>query len=466
MVLLFVGLVCLSVISSTYAAIGPAANLFIANKFIQPDGFNRSAVLAGATTDSVSFPGPVITGKKGDTFRMNVIDALTDTTMLVSTSIHWHGFFQHGTNWADGPVGVNQCPLAPGHAFLYDSPLRTKLEPSGTTLIIVATQYCDGLRGALVVYDDNDPHAHLYDFDDESTIITLADWYHTVAPSAGLVPGSDATLINGVGRFAGGPAVDLAVINVLPNKRYRFRLISVSCDPNFIFSIDGHNMTIIEVDSVNVEPLTVDSIQIFAAQRYSFVLNTNQPIDNYWIRARPNGNPTGFSGGIVFNLTSLLFTVNNATFIPPSVPVLLQIMSGSLTAQELLPPGSVYVLPANKVIEISLPGGAIGSPHPIHLHGHNFDVIRSAGSSVYNFANPVRRDVVSIGAAGDNVTFRFTTNNAGPWIMHCHIDWHLNLGLAVVFAEDVPEVTTFSPPADWEQICPDFDKLPPQVFNT
>ncbi|CAA7264102.1 unnamed protein product [Cyclocybe aegerita] len=518
MALPFAGLVCLSIVSSVYAAIGPATNLFIANKFIQPDGFNRSAVLAGATTDSVSFPGPVITGKKGDTFRMNVIDALTDTTMLVSTSIHWHGFFQHGTNWADGPIGVNQCPLASGHAFLYEFSVP---DQAGTFWYHshYSTQYCDGLRGALVVYDDNDPYAHLYDFDDESTIITLADWYHTVAPSAGLVPGSDATLINGIGRFAGGPAVDLAVISVLPNKRYRFRLISVSCDPNFTFSIDGHNMTIIEVDSVNVEPLTVDSIQIFAAQRYSFVLTANQPIDNYWIRALPNGNPVGFDGGvnsailrysgapvaepnttstssnpmletnlhplenpgapgipvpgaadvnlnlqIVFNLTSLLFTVNNATFIPPSVPVLLQIMSGSLTAQELLPPGSVYVLPPNKVIEISMPGGAIGSPHPIHLHGHNFDVIRSAGSSVYNVANPVRRDVVSIGAAGDNVTFRFTTNNAGPWIMHCHIDWHLNLGLAVVFAEDVPEVTTFTPPADWDRICPDFNALPPQTL--
>jgi hypothetical protein len=37
---------------------------------------------------------------------------------------------------------------------------------------------------------------------------------------------------------------------------------------------------------------------------------------------------------------------------------------------------------------------------------------------VYNFVNPVRRDVVSAGLAGDNVTIRFETNNAGPWILH------------------------------------------------
>jgi iron transport multicopper oxidase len=65
---------------------------------------------------------------------------------------------------------------------------------------------------------------------------------------------------------------------------------------------------------------------------------------------------------ILFDFTILKFTINGATFIPPTAPVLLQILSGARTAQDLLPPGDVYVLPPNKVIEISIPGGAIGSP--------------------------------------------------------------------------------------------------------
>jgi hypothetical protein len=32
---------------------------------------------------------------------------------------HWHGLFQQGTNYDDGPTGVNQCPISPGHSFLY-----------------------------------------------------------------------------------------------------------------------------------------------------------------------------------------------------------------------------------------------------------------------------------------------------------------------------------------------------------
>lgn len=60
--------------------------------------------------------------------------------------------------------------------------------------------------------------------------------------------------------------------NELPSS-YRFRLVSLSCDPNYTFSIDGHNLTIIEVDGVNTQPYVVDSIQIFAGQRYSFVVS-------------------------------------------------------------------------------------------------------------------------------------------------------------------------------------------------
>jgi hypothetical protein len=55
--------------------------------------------------------------------------------------------------------------------------------------------------------------------------------------------------------------------------RYRFRLVSISCDANWKFSIDNHIMTIIEVEGTNAQPLNVDQIQIFAGQRYSFVVS-------------------------------------------------------------------------------------------------------------------------------------------------------------------------------------------------
>lgn len=89
---------------------------------------------------------------------------------------------------------------------------------------------------------------------------------------------------------------------------------------------------------------------------------------------------------------------------------------------------------------------------------HTFSVVRSAGSSDYNYVNPVRRDVVALGNSGDNVTIRWVTDNPGPWFLHwyihfvslqianalillySHIDWHLEAGLAIVFAEDTANI--------------------------
>lgn len=47
---------------------------------------------------------------------------------------------------------------------------------------------------------------------------------------------------------------------------YRMRLVSISCDPNFQFSIDGHDMTVIEADGITHQPVVVNSLQIFAGE--------------------------------------------------------------------------------------------------------------------------------------------------------------------------------------------------------
>ncbi|KAJ7117198.1 yellow laccase [Mycena crocata] len=512
--MVFAPLLALSLISYTRAvSIGPTADLHIVNGQVAPDGFQRGAVLANGLV-----PGPTIVGNKGDTFNLNVIDELTDNTMLRSTSIHWHGFFQKNNSWADGPSFVNQCPIAANHSFLYTFPTDGQ---AGTFWYHshLSTQYCDGLRGAMVVYDPQDPHLSLYDVDDDSTVITIADWYHAPAATLGAIPTLISTLINGLGRYAGGPTSALAVISVTKGKRYRFRLVSIACDPNWIFSIDGHSMTIIEVDSVNHLPLVVDSIQIFAGQRYSFILNANKDVSNYWIRTVANQGTAGFDNGInsailryvgapiqdpstpittsvaplvetnlhpvlteplvpglpvpggadvvlnlaiALNFATFKFTINGAEFVPPTAPVLLQILSGAQSATDLLPAGSVYSLPPNKVIELTIPGGSPGAPHPFHLHGHNFHVVRSAGSSSYNFVNPTIRDVVTTGTSTtDNTTIRFVTDNAGPWFLHCHIDFHLEIGLAIVFAEDIPTIAQSTQPAAWDELCPIYDALTP-----
>lgn len=88
-----------------------------------------------------------------------------------------------------------------------------------------------------------------------------------MAPTlSGTIPEADSTLINGKGRFPGGPQAPLAIVNVQQGKRYRLRIISISCDPNFMFSIDEHDLTVVEVEWTEVIPYTVNTIQIFAGE--------------------------------------------------------------------------------------------------------------------------------------------------------------------------------------------------------
>ncbi|KAI5123466.1 hypothetical protein M0805_008836 [Coniferiporia weirii] len=509
-------LITLVLSRQTLAAI-VSQSLTISNVNLAPDGFRRSAVVANE-----QFPGPVISGNIGDNFQINVIDQLTGTSMRRATSVHWHGLFQAGTNDMDGPAWVNQCPIIPGNSFLYNFSVP---DQSGTYWYHshLSTQYCDGLRGALILYDPNDPLKDMYDIDNENTVIVLGDWYHSVSPSlfpnkgnADPVPSS--TTINGLGRsYRGSADSPLAVVGVTFGKRYRFRIVSTSCFPSYTFSIDSHKMVVIEADGTETVPVTVDSLVIFSSQRYSVVVTADKPINNYWIRAEPSVGKAGFTGGInsailrydgarddvpitrqtkrgtvlneadlvplvnpgapgdpvaggvdlalnlvaAFNQTTGCHMINNVSWTPPSVPILLQILSGTTKPADLLPNGSIYALPSNSTIEISMPGGF---PHPMHLHGHNFDVVRVAGSTEYNYVNPVRRDTVSIGGEYDNVTFRFTTNNAGPWFMHCHIDWHLEAGLAVVFAESLDTIAASDPANNaWKNLCSDYANADPDT---
>ncbi|KAG6843134.1 hypothetical protein H0H93_002125, partial [Arthromyces matolae] len=134
-----------------------------------------------------------------------------------------------------------------------------------------------------------------------STIITLADWYHEVALQHPLQPVT--TLINGMGRTSADdvshPNVPLAVVNVSKGLRYRFRIIGLSCDSPYNFTINHHKFTIIEADGENTAPLVADSLWVSAGQRYSVVMHADQPVDNYWIRADPlaTRQTPGFEGG-------------------------------------------------------------------------------------------------------------------------------------------------------------------------
>jgi FtsP/CotA-like multicopper oxidase with cupredoxin domain len=60
--------------------------------------------------------------------------------------------------------------------------------------------------------------------------------------------------------------------------------------------------------------------------------------------------------------------------------------------------------------------------HPMHLHGHTFQVVGRAGPGP-------RKDTVLVPPM-QTVEVDFDTNNPGRWIVHCHNEYHLESGMA------------------------------------
>ena len=68
-----------------------------------------------------------------------------------------------------------------------------------------------------------------------------------------------------------------------------------------------------------------------------------------------------------------------------------------------------------------------GMGHPMHLHGHDFQVTEIDGEKI---AGAVR-DTVEV-PPGSTIKIVFDANNPGVWAFHCHIVYHLATGMFTV----------------------------------
>ncbi|SCU90226.1 LAMI_0E01156g1_1 [Lachancea mirantina] len=144
---------------------------------------------------------------------------------------------------------------------------------------------------------------------------------------------------------------------------------------------------------------------------------------------------------------------NNLTWTSPKVPTLLTVLSAGENATDASIYGSnvnAFVLEKDEVIELVLNNRDTGT-HPFHLHGHTFQALvrdreynADLGEQVhlYNSSDhpafpeyPMIRDTLYV-RPQSNFVIRFKADNPGVWFFHCHIEWHLLQGLAIVLIED------------------------------
>ncbi|KAF8551775.1 Fet3 protein [Imleria badia] len=138
-------------------------------------------------------------------------------------------------------------------------------------------------------------------------------------------------------------------------------------------------------------------------------------------------------------------TLDGYVYNAPIVPAIMSALTlgDNATSQEAYGPYSI-MLNHLDVVDIVVNNSDKGS-HPFHLHGHTFQIVNRAERYtstdptlnpplIEGQANPMRRDTITI-PGGSSVTLRVVADNPGAWLFHCHIEWHLEAGLAVQFIE-------------------------------
>ncbi|XP_031351622.1 laccase-4-like [Photinus pyralis] len=262
---------------------------------ILADGVERSMYSANR-----KLPGPKIEVCEGDKVVVDVENRIEGLEM----TIHWHGVWQDGTQYADGVPYVTQCPILSHNNFRY---IWYAKNP-GTHFWHAHTglQKMDGLAGPIVIRQTaaRDYHSSLYRNDLSAHTVMVNDWWPYFASMT--LPGAlrrpsligelpHSLLINGKGQTRHPDTnvmttTPLEEFTVFQGQTYRFRLINAMgtvCP--IIFTIDQHKLLAIASDGEPFQSVVVDGIQSYSAERYDFILTANKSIGSYWIRVRAVG---------------------------------------------------------------------------------------------------------------------------------------------------------------------------------
>lgn len=175
-------------------------------------------------------------------------------------------------------------------------------------------QYTDGLYGPIVVHD----LAERVPPTDGGRVVFLGANYHSyagelagmyLAPGspwdpnlAGVEPLCDNFVMNGQGvadcgiasttynsstTYKDEPACtggQMYATTIKPGTALRLRLINHSSYLSYWFSIDSHNLTIVEIDGIEVEPIMSRGVHVNIGQRYSVIVNATEEVGDYYIR--------------------------------------------------------------------------------------------------------------------------------------------------------------------------------------
>ncbi|HEV3496364.1 MAG TPA: multicopper oxidase family protein [Actinomycetes bacterium] len=407
-------------------------------------------------------PGSEVRIKAGDVVRARFTNRLPE-----ATTIHWHGISLR--NDMDGVPGMTQPVVGPGSTFDYEF---TAPDPGTYWFHPHVGLHLDrGLYSPLIVEDPAEPGRY-----DREYVVVLDDWTDGLgqtpelhledlragrgphaAHQAGGGPHSDALnsaggdvnyalyLLNG--RHSEAP-VEFAARR---GERIRFRIINAGADTPFRVALGGHQMTVTHTDGFPVEPVTVDALMIAMAERYDVTVTV----------AGDGVYPLVAVAEAKADEAMAVLRSGSGT-VPPSSVRPAELNGRLLQRADLVAAEPVRLAPAkpDRTYKVSLGGGdegyvwtLNGKPHgqnkpldvrqgervrldfentttmfhPMHLHGHTFQVVNPGGG-------PGARKDTAIVRPDEPLSVEFVADNPGQWMIHCHNNYHQEGGMMLTLS--------------------------------
>ncbi len=242
---------------------------------------------------------------------------------------------------------------------------------------------------------------------------------------------------------------DPEVVRVEPGGRVRLRIINAAAATNFVMDLGTLEGELIAVDGNPIKPLRVNQFDLTIAQRADIRLRLPAGQGAYPVLAlQEDGRER--TGMILATKTAQISRLPEQGE-SKSRPLDLRLerrlspvsplpersaqrthalaLTGrhagydwGLNGKVFDPDDPLYVAEGERV-EIIL-RNRTAMPHPIHLHGHHFQVV---GIDDDRFSGAVR-DTVLV-PPERSVTFAFDADNPGHWAFHCHQLYHMAAGM-------------------------------------
>ncbi|BBZ71986.1 multicopper oxidase family protein [Mycobacterium paraseoulense] len=285
----------------------------------------------------------------------------------------------------------------------------------------------------------------------------------STSPSTSSGPSSAAPAPAGsVGRsdLLGGDAGDIAypyylingripaapmTFNAKPGQRIRIRFINTASDTTFRVALAGHSMTVTHTDGYPVVPAQADALLIGMAERYDVIVTAADGV--FPLVALAEGKNAlartllstgaGSAPDPGFQPAELNRRVGTVEMFTATTPVNLGrpqpglnlpvVLGGNMTQYNWTINGKPYsdTEPLH-VRQGERPtitfDNATMMYHPMHLHGHTFQLIKADGSP------GARKDTLMV-LPKQRLLAVLVADNPGLWQLHCHNTYHQEAGM-------------------------------------